>query len=246
MFPLMEGDEFNNLVEDIEANGLVEGITVKDGQIVDGRNRYLACKTARYKFKKNDFVELPEDADVLAYIVSKNIQRRHLTAEGKRKVIAELLKANPDKSSRAIAFLVRCSHHTVEGVRQEMADATGQSAQTDQRASGQSAHTPPTPPQTPRIGRDGRRRQLTLRLRPAKPPTHKELIKQVDDFKAAWDKLNPWQRRYFVKSRGDEITATLDEINHWQGEQPAQDAEQQVEDPAAAQDVIEPAQQAQN
>ena len=211
MFPLLEGDEFDNLVEDIEANGLLEVITVKDGQIVDGRNRYLACKTARYEFKDEDFVELPEGVDVLAFIVSKNIQRRHLTADGKRQVIAKLLESNPNSSSRAIAFLVRCSHHTVEDVRNEMAaDDNGEAdddgdddEDDDEKTTGQFAQL--------RTGRDGKKRRKATSKASA-PPTHKELMKQVDDFKAQWAKLKDWQRKYFVMSRKDDIMAILKDI----------------------------------
>jgi hypothetical protein len=40
LFPLMEGDEFDNLVDDIKANGLREPIVLSDSMVLDGRNRY--------------------------------------------------------------------------------------------------------------------------------------------------------------------------------------------------------------
>jgi hypothetical protein len=76
IFPLMTGDDFDRLVEDIRKNGLRERIKTIDGLILDGRNRYRACLqvgvSARYEEIKTD--------DPIAYVRSLNEHRRHLTA----------------------------------------------------------------------------------------------------------------------------------------------------------------------
>jgi hypothetical protein len=59
------------------------------------------------------------DVDPLAYIVSSNLHRRHLTAEDKRVVIAGLLKIDPTKSNRAIANMLKYDHKMVGSVRKE-------------------------------------------------------------------------------------------------------------------------------
>jgi hypothetical protein len=125
MFPLMEGAEFDALVADIKANGLHEDIVFYENMILDGRNRYRAWLAAG-----KDPAAIPSfDGDSLideiyggpvAYVISKNIRRRHLTAEQKRELIAKLIKAQPEKSNRQIAGTAKASPTTVGAVRAKM------------------------------------------------------------------------------------------------------------------------------
>jgi hypothetical protein len=115
MFPMMPDTELAILREDIRTHGLNEPIVMFEGQILDGRNRYRACVEAGVTPTFRIAVQSPETAnlarplikDPVAYVVSANIHRRHLTAEQKRDLIAKLLKSDPDKSDRAIAATVR-------------------------------------------------------------------------------------------------------------------------------------------
>jgi ParB-like chromosome segregation protein Spo0J len=124
LFPLMEGDDFAALVADIKANGLREPIDLLDGKILDGRNRYRACLKAGIE---PSFVTLFLDGyishDPAGYVISKNIHRRHLTADQKRDLIENLLKAQPTKSNRQIAKTVGVSHPHVAKVRDELEKA---------------------------------------------------------------------------------------------------------------------------
>src|SRR6266581_493235 len=43
VFPLLEGHEFQALMDDIAAHGVREAVWLYDEQILDGRNRYRAC-----------------------------------------------------------------------------------------------------------------------------------------------------------------------------------------------------------
>ena len=52
-----------------------------------------------------------------AYVISKNIRRRHLTLEQKRELIEKLLRADPTKSDRQIARTVKADNKTVGAVR---------------------------------------------------------------------------------------------------------------------------------
>lgn len=43
-FPILENEEFDLLVEDIKKNGQLEPIIMIGDEILDGVNRYRACK----------------------------------------------------------------------------------------------------------------------------------------------------------------------------------------------------------
>jgi flagellar biosynthesis/type III secretory pathway protein FliH len=77
VFPLLGGIEFDALVADIKEHGLREPIWRYKKSILDGRNRFLACQKAKVKPKYRDFKGKDESA--LAFVVSSNVHRRHLT-----------------------------------------------------------------------------------------------------------------------------------------------------------------------
>jgi ParB-like chromosome segregation protein Spo0J len=117
IFPLMEGAEFDALVADIKANGLHYPIILYDGQILDGRNRYRACLAAGFEpavRNGDNWI-----GDPASFVISRNIRRRHLTAEQKRGLITKLLKADPKKSDREIGRLTKADNKTVASVRAE-------------------------------------------------------------------------------------------------------------------------------
>lgn len=77
IFPMLQGEEFRQLIEDVRANGLLEPVMLYEGKILDGRNRYAACKQAGVVPK---FVQF-EGSDPIAYVWSLNFNRRHLKSD---------------------------------------------------------------------------------------------------------------------------------------------------------------------
>lgn len=77
VFPLIEGADFDALVSDIQSNGLQQEICLYKGQILDGRNRFLACKKVNVTPRFTEFSGTDEGA--LAFVVSANVSRRHLS-----------------------------------------------------------------------------------------------------------------------------------------------------------------------
>lgn len=85
IFPMMSDEEFQALVADIKAHGQREPIVTYQGKIIDGRNRYRACLEAGI----TPFIAEwgGQEADLLPFILSLNLQRRHLTS-GQKAIIA--------------------------------------------------------------------------------------------------------------------------------------------------------------
>ena len=100
IFPLPREDELRAMAGDIADQGLREPIVTLDGQILDGRCRYLACKMAGVepRFGSHDGVE------PIAYLLSRNFHRRHLTQPQRAMVAARLanLKLGANQHSEGV------------------------------------------------------------------------------------------------------------------------------------------------
>jgi N6-adenosine-specific RNA methylase IME4/ParB-like chromosome segregation protein Spo0J len=86
LFPLIEGAEFDGLVADIKATGLLQPIALHEGKILDGRNRHRACLAAGVEPR---FVEF-EGNDPAAFVLSQNLARRHLGPSERAMVAARM------------------------------------------------------------------------------------------------------------------------------------------------------------
>jgi len=89
LFPLMEGPDFEALKSDIAANGLREAIWLHpDGSIIDGRNRHRACIETENgpRFRTWD-----GQGSLVAFVVSMNLHRRHLTSSQRAMIGPDIL-----------------------------------------------------------------------------------------------------------------------------------------------------------
>ena len=75
-FPSMSSDDFAALVEDVRANGQREPVIVLDDMVLDGWHRYSACLQLDIKPAHFTFA----GADPVAFVLSQNLHRRHLSA----------------------------------------------------------------------------------------------------------------------------------------------------------------------
>jgi ParB-like chromosome segregation protein Spo0J len=88
LFPLMEGRAFEEFAEDVAMNGLKKPIAFvwegPDRAIVDGRNRYRACLL---KGVKPCWALWDHPGSLIAWVMSENLHRRHLS-ESDRAILA--------------------------------------------------------------------------------------------------------------------------------------------------------------
>jgi hypothetical protein len=177
LFPLMSPEELKALAKDIKKNGLRESaeVIVRDGKdiLIDGRNRLDALELLGRGFEK--YIEIaarecfldegdPRVSDdwVVPHIISKNLHRRHLTAEQRRELTGKFLKLDPAKSDNALAKITKVSDKTVASVRREL-EARSEIPNVDRRtdtrgrkqrakkAKAASAPMPVAPPIVPEI-----------------------------------------------------------------------------------------------
>ena len=97
LFPLMSSAELRELATDIKANGQQEPILLYEDLILDGRNRYRACKLAGVEPKTEQWVG---KGSALDYVVSLNLHRRHLSEVQKVTIALQLKEGFAIETSR--------------------------------------------------------------------------------------------------------------------------------------------------
>jgi DNA-binding CsgD family transcriptional regulator len=124
MFPMIEGNAFEELKRDISVQGILEPIRLYQGMILDGRNRYSAGKACGHPFTIDDFVEWTgSPAEAEAWVISTNLHRRQLTTKQKQDLIMNMVKKNPDLSDREIARQLGVSNSTVGAARERLTNS---------------------------------------------------------------------------------------------------------------------------
>lgn len=132
VFPMIEGEEFERLVEDVRANGLKSDVVyVTEGgqrRILDGRNRLKACIRARVKATFTAYT----GKDPEGFVASMNAHRRHMTPGQLAMATAELEAMRDVRHGGSRRHVASCTQ--VRETRGGLAAKTGASERSVARA----------------------------------------------------------------------------------------------------------------
>ena len=130
----MVGKEFAALVSDIKEHGQIDPILVLDGMILDGRNRWRACREASVEPKMKDW----PGGNPWDFVWSKNAERRHLEPGQKAAIRYKVekgsdawlakRKAAEDKANRARSEAATEQHKTSNPRKGEKSGAASREA----------------------------------------------------------------------------------------------------------------------
>jgi len=129
LFPLMEGQEYEQLKADIAAHGLLEAIWLHpDGSIIDGRNRHRACLETGTRPRVRTW---NGEGPLVSFVVSQNLHRRHLTSSQQAVIALEVLPLLEEEArERKLATLRQnTDSQRIDYREEQQGKATSQAAQ---------------------------------------------------------------------------------------------------------------------
>ena len=119
LFPMLDERELAELASDIQANGLVSPIVVKDGEILDGRNRLRACELAGAAPR---FVEWTGTGSITSWVFSVNLHRRHLTTSQRAMLAARAVDVFAHEAAQRMASGVHVEEEEKGKAREKVAE----------------------------------------------------------------------------------------------------------------------------
>jgi hypothetical protein len=128
VFPMLTTDELSDLADDIETNGQQYPIVVFEKQIIDGRNRFAACKLRKLTPEFTDFNGTEDD--VVPFVISSNLARRHMNKGQCAMAAAMMYQLHNVIEGKDLAKIVGVSEKTISYARQVLnADIEGAEVQ---------------------------------------------------------------------------------------------------------------------
>jgi hypothetical protein len=128
VWPMMDEAKLAELADDIRKNGQLVPVWLYEGKILDGRNRWAACKIAGVEPKTKEYT----GDEPTAFAVSLNDRRRHMNKGSLAAVAAELephfaadAKRRQIRKPKAASVVEKIPQQTPSKAREEAAKSVG-------------------------------------------------------------------------------------------------------------------------
>ena len=82
--------DYKIMLESMSQSGLIDKLSVLDNELLDGRARQRAADELGLVLTEDDYIHLKPGTEPRAFVVGKNLARRHLTNAQKAKMPLEL------------------------------------------------------------------------------------------------------------------------------------------------------------
>jgi N6-adenosine-specific RNA methylase IME4 len=102
LFDLLSARELGDLSENIAAHGQREPVMIHRNMLLDGRNRYRACRLKGLPVRYEQFSGTNDEA--LDYVISKNVYRRHLSSSQRALAMASYEEYRHGGARRNLVF----------------------------------------------------------------------------------------------------------------------------------------------
>jgi ParB-like chromosome segregation protein Spo0J len=236
IFPLMEGPEFDALVEDIKTNGLREPITLYEGKILDGRNRYRAIVKAGLlsKLKEEHFRQFDPktQGDPLAFVISANLHRRHLNETQRALIAANLVTTKlgdnqhksgsitMEKAAKVLSVgeaTIKRAKTVIDKGAPEIVEALQKGKLRLGMAVGVVEKPKEQQAQAVKDAKEAIKAKAKATREAAKPDNketseHNQRMVELDTFKKKWEGFNDMQQRSFVETYRNGLQTILQKI----------------------------------
>jgi hypothetical protein len=195
-FPPMQPEELDALTSDIREHGQREAVIVFEGAILDGWHRYIACAKAGVKCVTAEH----DGNDPIAFVLSRNLHRRHLTASQRAAAVVSAStwkptgrpKAEPSSplsTNAEMAKVAEVTPRTIQHAKAAQRAGLGQDVR-DGKISAKAAATKPAPSAGAR--------------KPAAPPKEEQLHTEIADLRAKLEEATDEVERLSALEQGEE------------------------------------------
>lgn len=101
VFPEATTEEFHQLKASIDKRGQIDPIVLLGGEVLDGRNRYQACRELKIPPQFRQYDPVKDGKDPLQWVIDKNLNRRHLTVGQRSALAVDLTKLAKEAAETA-------------------------------------------------------------------------------------------------------------------------------------------------